>query len=132
MADVHPLIAVLVTGTRELKNWVVVRRALAAYPPGSVLIHGDCRGADRMAGEVGKDLFGFSVIPMPAQWEKDGVTDKNAGNVRNQHMLDVLLHLRSCGYSIYAEAFPSASSVGTRNMIRLLGLARVQTNVHEV
>ena len=49
------------------------------------LIHGDCRGADRLAGEEGYKQ-GWRVIACPADWEKHG---RAAGPVRNIQMLDM-------------------------------------------
>lgn len=51
----------------------------------AVLIHGDCRGADRIAGQVGHE-FGWTVIPVPADWKRHG---RKAGFVRNVQMLDM-------------------------------------------
>lgn len=49
-----------------------------------VLIHGDARGADRMAGEWA-ETRGVPVEKYPAQWNKYG---RAAGVIRNQQMLD--------------------------------------------
>ena len=128
------LIAVLVTGTRKLKDWSLMRRSLAQYPPNTVLIHGAAPGADTIAGEVGKDLFGFTVLPMPAQWY---ILGRVAGPMRNQWMLDVLRALQYCGYQAYVEAFPAVDSRGTRDMIERVEKVKDQCpvitlNVHEV
>ena len=49
------------------------------------LIHGDARGADRLAAKWAEDRNIESIAAFPADWEKYG---KSAGPVRNQEMLD--------------------------------------------
>ena len=77
---------VLVCGDREWKNKVAIWRELARFPhPQSiVLIHGDCRGADRLGRDVAREL-GMGAIAFPAEWPRYG---KGAGPIRNQQMLD--------------------------------------------
>lgn len=42
----------LVTGSREWSDWALVRRFVAALPPGSTVIHGDAPGLDTMVERV--------------------------------------------------------------------------------
>jgi hypothetical protein len=75
---------VLVCGSR---NWVEqkpIEEELRKLPPGTILIHGGCRGADNIAGYVGEQL-GFTVRVYPANWDLYG---PQAGILRNQQMLD--------------------------------------------
>ena len=51
----------------------------------TIIIHGACRGADRLAGDCAKELFFKDVIPFPANWAKFGT---KAGPIRNREMLD--------------------------------------------
>jgi hypothetical protein len=74
---------VLVCGDRDWTNKEAIRRELSKFPPGTVVVHGDCRGADRLAGEVAEEL-GFRVIPVPADWDTYGDA---AGPIRNAKML---------------------------------------------
>jgi hypothetical protein len=62
----------------------VITRELERFPPGTIIVHGACRGADNIAGYVAECL-GFEVRRYPADWGKFG---KGAGPIRNQHMLD--------------------------------------------
>lgn len=48
------------------------------------IIHGACRGADTLAGEVAIEE-GMRILLYPAQWTKYGPA---AGPIRNQQMLD--------------------------------------------
>jgi SLOG family YspA-like protein len=74
----------LICGARDWTDRFIVDMVLANYPPGTVVIHGAARGADTIAGELGKAM-GFEVEPYPADWKKYG---RAAGPIRNQQMLD--------------------------------------------
>jgi hypothetical protein len=103
--------ACIVTGSRSWRDAEMVYRAVDQFNP-DVIIHGACpSGADEYAGRCYAQA---AVVPMPAQWKRDG---KAAGPKRNRAMLDVLLTLQSCGYEIAVLAFPMAESRGTRDMM---------------
>lgn len=70
------------------------------------LIHGDARGADKMAGEWAKGKYNLAVTPYPADWENT-VPKRAAGPIRNQRMLDE-------GQPDLVIAFPGGS--GTEDM----------------
>lgn len=78
---------VLVCGGREFHDYSFLERCLNYLHKENrftALIHGDARGADRMA----KAWAGARRIPAygyPARWTTDG---KAAGPLRNQRMLD--------------------------------------------
>ena len=74
----------LVCGGREWDDLGVLLKRLEALPEGTVVIHGACRGADRMGGAVAKTLD-FEVEEYPADWSR---YDYLAGVIRNQQMLD--------------------------------------------
>lgn len=83
---------VLVFGGRNYDNRASIRRELSQLPPGTTIVHGDCRrwdkerqqwvGADYLAGEVARAL-GFKVETHPANWAKFG---PGAGPRRNEEM----------------------------------------------
>jgi len=75
---------ILVTGSRYWTSPSIVRCALSEYEPGT-LIHGDCRGLDRLAGTIA-ELMGWDIIKCPANWKRYG---KAAGIIRNNKMLDL-------------------------------------------
>jgi hypothetical protein len=75
---------VLIFGSRDWTDWKAIEREVRRLRPGTVVIHGDARGADKMAGHVAR-TEGFSVVPYPAKWTEFG---KAAGPIRNQEMLD--------------------------------------------
>lgn len=76
---------VLVCGDREWKDRSAARYVLEKFnPQTTIIVHGDCRGADRIAGEVASEM-GFVVRAYPAKWDLYG---KRAGPIRNTEMLD--------------------------------------------
>jgi len=81
---------VLVCGDREWNNRPLMEFILSKIPLDKfhTLMHGDCRGADKMAGEIATDM-GFEVVAYPAfkdvDWIKYG---KACGPIRNRKMLE--------------------------------------------
>jgi len=75
---------IIVAGDRNWKRMDIIERELKKFPSGTIVIHGDAKGADTLGGFVA-DKLGFKVIPFPAKWKIYG---KGAGPIRNQQMLD--------------------------------------------
>lgn len=75
---------VLICGDRHYPHWARIYTYLGTLPPDTIIIHGDQRGADRMAGQVAENL-GLEVHEYPADWDNLG---RAAGVIRNQVMLD--------------------------------------------
>lgn len=73
----------LICGSRGWADDWPIRLTLETHEP-TVVIHGDCRGADRIAGEVAAEM-GIEVLGFPADWDRHA---KGAGPERNQQMLD--------------------------------------------
>jgi len=80
---------VLVCGDRNWKDAILIQERLSQLPSGAVVLHGDCRGADRIAGNVA-EFLGLEVEKYPANWDKYG---RSAGPIRNRDMLDTRPHL---------------------------------------
>jgi hypothetical protein len=79
---------VLVCGDRDWEYYDAIEaclQELLSLRGYGVLIHGDARGADRMAGQAG-DMLGMLVHAVPAEWDKHG---RAAGAIRNRKMLDM-------------------------------------------
>jgi hypothetical protein len=90
---------ILVCGSREWTDPEPIRRELRAIPEefgvtttqdgyekhlvGPVIVHGDCRGADRLAGAIAA-VMGLPVRVVPADWNRYG---PKAGPLRNERML---------------------------------------------
>lgn len=83
---------IIVTGSREFDDRRLMRNALVqaldrVCPNGDddvTLVHGDARGADRMAAAMVPE-WGLIVEPWPANWRDHG---KSAGPIRNQRMVN--------------------------------------------
>lgn len=134
---------VLVTGSQTWTDYRRVYRALAdvsaRFPDKPItLIHGDARGADRLAATAAKRL-GWGVKPFPCDWSvrpdtppwavrrrHDGhAYDVRAGQLRNLVMLDRRPDL--------VVAFHRAGSPGTLHCVREAerrGLP-VERHIHE-
>lgn len=116
------MIAILVTGSRDWADRDAVYNALLPFYEKShtrvVLIHGDARGLDRMAAAEA-ERFGWTILPMPAQWARYG---NGSGPERNKEMCEVLSSLREVGYECHVLAFPievPRRPSGTRNCMKL-------------
>lgn len=68
----------------KLEQFNLIDSFLITLPLNSVIIEGDCRGADKISGYLARKR-GFEVIPVPANW--NGLK-KAAGPERNQRMID--------------------------------------------
>lgn len=97
----------LICGDRNWTDSSAVTEVVERLRP-EVVIEGDARGADRMAGIAG-ELAGAEVEVYPAEWDKFG---RAAGVIRNQRMLDY-------GEPTHVIAFHDdlANSRGTRDMV---------------
>lgn len=76
----------LVTGSRHWRDRVAIDAELAFLHDEHGLecvIHGDCRGADRIAGEWAR-ANGVEEIACPADWRTFG---RYAGPLRNRNMI---------------------------------------------
>lgn len=125
------MICLLVTGSREWQDHALVEDALCRdvgpHPTQDVtLIHGDARGADKIADLVGRQQ-GWNVLPMPAQWGKLG---KSAGTARNAHMASVGMALAACGWLVRVHAFPGPTSRGTWDMVHACQRGKLGVRVH--
>ena len=98
----------LVCGDRNWTNKQRIKLRLGQlHPDRDVVIHGDCKGADKLAGEAAKEL-GIPVTAVPAQWDLYG---RAAGPIRNKAMLDMSID--------FVIAFHPALvlSKGTKDMV---------------
>lgn len=117
---------VLVCGDRNWNNGQLIREKLAeimAGPGIEVLIEGEARGADIMSRQAAESL-GIpqgSILRFPADWNKNG---KAAGPIRNRKQLND-------GKPDLGLAFHNdlANSKGTKDMVRLLLKAGIETHV---
>lgn len=111
---------VLVCGSRDWTDKAAIEKELRLLPAGSVVIHGDCRGADRIAGQIAQSL-GLEVEAFPADWETHG---KAAGPLRNRQMLAEGRPDTVLAFHEHLEA-----SRGTADMVKKARAARIQVKV---
>jgi imidazolonepropionase-like amidohydrolase len=118
---------VLVTGDRNWRDGDMIRTALWNHF-NDTLIHGDARGADRIAAGIA-ERRGMSVIPFPAKWDEHG---KAAGPIRNEEMLQALLKARERGRPVTVHAFHDdlEASKGTADMVHRARRAGFDVHVH--
>jgi hypothetical protein len=100
---------VLICGSRHWTDTDAVVQEVAMLVPGTVVIHGDAPGADRIAGATA-EARGLQVVRFPADWERHG---RAAGPIRNRQMLRE-------GKPDLVLAFTAdlERSQGTRDMVR--------------
>jgi hypothetical protein len=101
---------VLICGSRDWTLSVPIIRELRSLPEDTTIIHGDCRGADKLAGYFAERL-GLKVQAYPAEWDRHG---KSAGHIRNRQMLYDNPELEL----VLAFSEHIASSKGTSDMVR--------------
>lgn len=111
---------VLVTGSRELKDYQAVYTALDEiytkhYP--LIVIHGAARGADLYADTWATHRSGVTVVRVPADWENDG---RAAGPIRNARMLELNPDI------VVAFFKDGAKNYGTSHMVKLAHEAGIQ------
>lgn len=120
---------ILVTGSRNLKNYELVRDALEemvgnSCDPGEhvVIVHGACPygGADEHAQHWAEVAVNASHEPHPADFKSLG---RKAGPLRNQEMVDL-------GADV-CLAFPEKNSRGTWDCVRRAKAAGIPVEIYE-
>lgn len=110
---------VLVCGSRDWYDADAIRNELVSLSA-SVIIHGDCRGADRLAGMIGEEL-GAEVQVYRAQWHVHG---RAAGPRRNEAMLS-----EGKPDLVLAFHWDLTQSKGTKHMVGIARAAGVKVEV---
>lgn len=78
---------VLVSGSRDWDDdnaIEAVLEELQALPKHAIVVHGDCRGIDKVADATAR-MLGLEVRSYPANWRR---FDRLAGRIRNVEMFD--------------------------------------------
>jgi len=108
--------SILVTGARDWTNVDRVRQVLESNTQfNPIIIHGDCKGVDRICGNVGESL-GFEIRARPADWR----LGRCAGVIRNSSMIEELLQLQLSEYRTCVLTFHDAldHSRGTKDCVK--------------
>ena len=74
---------ILICGDRNWKDVETIENFICSLPPDTVIIHGNARGADKIAERKAKE-HGLTVKGYSADWDRYG---KAAGPIRNKRML---------------------------------------------
>ena len=108
---------ILICGDRNYINKSLITAFLESVPKNSIIIEGECRGADKIAGEVAGDL-GMEVLKFPCDWS----LGKKSGPIRNKKMLVE-------GQPTHVIAFHDDidNSKGTKNMLAQAQKAGIPT-----
>jgi hypothetical protein len=113
---------VIVAGAVAWLDEDAVRRELANLPAGSVVIHGDCPGADEIAGRVAAEL-GLVVEPMAKNKDDYAKYQRAAWKGLNERML-------ATGCELILVFHPDiAASRGSGHLIELAKIANVEVRV---
>src|SRR5262245_24650535 len=106
---------VLVTGSTQWTDADAIRLELAALPSDSIVIHGDCAGADAIAGVVAREL-GLAV----EAWAKNADDYRRHGKAAwkrlNERMLDSGVDLV---LAFHPELHEPGKARGSRHVIEL-------------
>ena len=98
--------------------WPIIRE-LRNLPSASIIIHGNAKGADKLAGELAYGL-GFRVISVNAEWSRYG---RGAGPIRNKKMLSMKPDL------VLAFHEDISKSKGTKDMVTIARKAGIEIKV---
>ena len=104
-------VRVLICGDRNWTDWATILSIVMGFRPGTVVIEGEARGADRITRRCA-EACGLEVEGCPADWHRFGPA---AGPIRNTHMLQFL----KPDFGIAFHTNLSASK-GTADMVRKL------------
>lgn len=113
---------VIVAGAVAWDNAAAIRRELEKLPPGTVVIHGDCPGADAIAGAVAAEL-GFAVEAMAKNDDDYARYKRAAWKGLNERMLAGGAEL----VLVFHPAFEA--SKGSKHMAELARRAAVEVRV---
>jgi len=75
---------VIVAGDRNWRSRNVIKDRLRKLPPETIIVQGECDGADSIARDVALEI-GLEVVGFYAAWKK---YDNAAGPIRNMKMLN--------------------------------------------
>jgi hypothetical protein len=116
------MVKILICGSREWNNFDKIKNILLKYPQSNetIIIHGNCKGADKISGYLAKQL-NMTVEIYSADWKKYG---RAAGPIKNQQMLD-----EGNPEICYAFHENIEISKGTKDMVNKCKLANIPVNI---
>ncbi|MDK2123877.1 SLOG family protein [Parachitinimonas caeni] len=121
-AAVTAAFRVIVTGAMTWSNQAAIRRELAKLPPGSTVVHGDCSGADALAGQIARQL-GLRSVAMSKNKQDYAKFGRSAWKGLNERML-------ARGVQLVLAFHPNIeASRGTRHMVEIARAAKVEVQI---
>lgn len=124
MNATHPIKKVIICGDRNWTDWDMIRRYILSLPKGTLIIQGECSGADHIAKQTAKQ-FGYPTTDKyRADWElcdSLGYPRGAAGPIRNRKMLEEKPDV------VVAFHDSIATSKGTKDMLSAAKQAGVKT-----
>lgn len=111
---------IIICGDRNWTNFKVIEDFILTLSKDTVIIEGDCRGADKISGYLARK-HELEVISVPAKWELYGLA---AGPIRNQEMLDTYKPNLVVAFHNHIE-----TSKGTKDMIEKAVIARIEFKI---
>lgn len=115
-------VIVIVAGAVAWSDAAAIERELARLPAGSTVIHGDCPGADELAGQIAARL-GHRVLPMAKNADDARRFRRAAWKGLNERML-------ACGAVRVLVFHPDiAASRGSKHMAEIARAAGVEVLV---
>jgi hypothetical protein len=113
---------VIVAGAVAWSDAAAIRRELAGLPAGTVVVHGDCPGADALAGRIAAEL-GFAVAAMAKNAADRARYGREAWKGLNERML-------VGGAELVLVFHPDfGASKGSKHMAELAARAGVEVRV---
>lgn len=113
---------VIVAGAVAWSDADAIRRELAKLPAGTTIIHGDCSGADALAGQIAAEL-GFTVEPMAKSKEDFAKYKRGAWKGLNERML-------ASGATLVMTFHPDIeASRGSKHLVQLARAADIEVRV---
>ncbi len=109
------MLRVLITGSTRWSDAETIRRELARLPAACTLIHGDCPGADELAGRIGREL-GHAV----EAYRKEAEDYRRYGQAAWKRLNERMLHSGiDLVLAFNTELQVPGKALGTRHMIEL-------------
>jgi hypothetical protein len=99
---------IVICGDRNWSDFTLIEQVIRQYPKTTEIVEGDCKGADKIAGCVGRKL-GYIVTAVSANWS----LGLKAGFLRNLYMLNL------CPSEILAFHDNIGKSKGTKMMVNI-------------
>ncbi len=109
---------VIICGDRNWTDREMIEKYIKSLPEGTLIIQGECNGADRIAKHIAKELRYPVTANYAADWELHGLA---AGPIRNRQMLKEKPDL------VVAFHDSIATSKGTKDMLNAAREAHVKT-----